>query len=157
MSHSRRDILKMLAAGGAIIAGEIWIPGKTLISIPKPSYSVARLMANWVLDFDAQEIRYVGADNGRSISVLDLYQAVQNVMYEPQYLEHSNPMHALTPYAMEMEKGFRIANDRSFDHLTDGTVIQRDEQGRKEYCRLLSVDIGPQELQNYALGIPNNA
>ena len=33
---NRRDLLKGLAAGGIIVAGELWIPGKKLISIPKP-------------------------------------------------------------------------------------------------------------------------
>jgi hypothetical protein len=30
----RRDILRALALGGAVVAGELWIPGKRLISIP---------------------------------------------------------------------------------------------------------------------------
>jgi len=34
---SRRSILRALALGGAVIAGELWIPGKKVISIPKLS------------------------------------------------------------------------------------------------------------------------
>ncbi len=32
---NRRELLRGLALGGAVIAGELWIPGKRLISIPK--------------------------------------------------------------------------------------------------------------------------
>jgi len=32
---NRRDLFKCLAAGGMVIAGELWIPGQKLISIPK--------------------------------------------------------------------------------------------------------------------------
>lgn len=47
---SRRSFLRGLALGGAIIAGELWIPGKKLISIPK----VPRVEG----DFDISAIRY---------------------------------------------------------------------------------------------------
>jgi len=32
---NRRELLKGLAAGGIFVAGELWIPGQKLISIPK--------------------------------------------------------------------------------------------------------------------------
>ncbi len=32
---SRREMLRALALGGAVVAGELWIPGQRLISIPK--------------------------------------------------------------------------------------------------------------------------
>ena len=38
---SRRELLKCLAAGGAIVAGELWIPGAKIISIPKPVFNAA--------------------------------------------------------------------------------------------------------------------
>lgn len=31
---NRRDLIKYLMAGGVIVAGELWMPGKKLISIP---------------------------------------------------------------------------------------------------------------------------
>ena len=34
---NRRGFLAGLMAGGVIVAGELWIPGQKLISIPKPS------------------------------------------------------------------------------------------------------------------------
>lgn len=34
MAISRRDLLRTLALGGAVVAGELWIPGQKLISIP---------------------------------------------------------------------------------------------------------------------------
>lgn len=32
--YTRREILRAAALGGMMIAGELWIPGQTLISIP---------------------------------------------------------------------------------------------------------------------------
>ena len=34
-NFTRRDLMKCLAAGGAVVVGELWIPGQRLISIPK--------------------------------------------------------------------------------------------------------------------------
>ena len=34
MSFSRREILRAIALGGGLIAGELWIPGARLIFIP---------------------------------------------------------------------------------------------------------------------------
>ena len=36
---SRRSFLRAVALGGAVIAGELWIPGQKLISIPKSTGS----------------------------------------------------------------------------------------------------------------------
>ncbi len=37
MNYSRRQILRAFALGGSfVVAGELWIPGQRLISIPKP-------------------------------------------------------------------------------------------------------------------------
>ena len=36
MDINRRDLLKCLAAGGMVVAGGLWIPGRKLISIPNP-------------------------------------------------------------------------------------------------------------------------
>lgn len=35
VGYSRRDLLKCLAAGGAVIAGELWVPGARKIFIPE--------------------------------------------------------------------------------------------------------------------------
>jgi hypothetical protein len=32
---NRRDVLRAIALGGGLIAGELWIPGQSLVSIPK--------------------------------------------------------------------------------------------------------------------------
>ena len=34
MNYTRRDLLKYLAAGGMVVAGELWIPGQTKIFLP---------------------------------------------------------------------------------------------------------------------------
>ena len=48
---NRRELLRGLALGGTVIAGELWIPGKKLISIPKPLPRVEG-------DFDISALRY---------------------------------------------------------------------------------------------------
>lgn len=37
MKYSRREILRAAALGGGLIAGELWWPGKRLISVPNTS------------------------------------------------------------------------------------------------------------------------
>ena len=37
MKFSRRELLKCLAAGGAVVAGELWVPGSTKIFLPSKS------------------------------------------------------------------------------------------------------------------------
>jgi len=34
MTYSRREFLRCLALGGAVVAGELWIPGQRVISLP---------------------------------------------------------------------------------------------------------------------------
>lgn len=53
---SRRQFLQALALGGAVIAGEIWIPGQRLISIPRPAWpwtaNPAMLLADFYQTFE---------------------------------------------------------------------------------------------------------
>lgn len=39
VNHTRRQLLRAAALGGGLIAGELWVPGAKLISIPKPRES----------------------------------------------------------------------------------------------------------------------
>ena len=34
--YSRREIMRAFALGGAVVAGELWIPGRVFISLPSP-------------------------------------------------------------------------------------------------------------------------
>lgn len=36
---NRRDVLRAIALGGGVVAGELWIPGQRVISIPKKIYT----------------------------------------------------------------------------------------------------------------------
>lgn len=45
---NRRQLLQALAAGGVIVAGELWIPGRKLISIPMPVSHNTKSM--WLFD-----------------------------------------------------------------------------------------------------------
>ena len=59
---NRRDLLKGLAAGGIIVAGELWIPGQRLISIPKPLYgtSMAEIMWPFQQEINRRLKLYIG-------------------------------------------------------------------------------------------------
>ena len=59
---SRRDVLRAFALGGAVVAGELWIPGRVLISLPSPRLpptedELERAVAKFLLH-DAEVIRY---------------------------------------------------------------------------------------------------
>jgi hypothetical protein len=56
---SRRSFLRGLALGGAVIAGELWIPGAKVISIPKRPLTEDNLEA---------ELKYVYRTYGTSIA-----------------------------------------------------------------------------------------
>ncbi len=50
-NYTRRELLRCLALGGAVVGGVLWIPGARLISIPRePEIALGRL----TLDFDTQ-------------------------------------------------------------------------------------------------------
>ena len=55
---SRRELLKCLAAGGAVVAGELWVPGARTIFIP--SHSLDESSGRWVsLNIDDFSRRYI--------------------------------------------------------------------------------------------------
>jgi len=47
---SRREFLAAMMAGGAVIAGELWIPGQKLISIPSRKIFIPDGRLAWVED-----------------------------------------------------------------------------------------------------------
>lgn len=60
-NHSRREILRAFALGGMFVAGELWIPGKRFISIPK----VAPVFPEgWVVAEEIIEPGQVGISSG---------------------------------------------------------------------------------------------
>lgn len=67
MNYSRRQILRAFALGGSfVVAGELWIPGQKLISIPKPQlkYKATEHLIEWSVQqmvdeaFDIEYKRY---------------------------------------------------------------------------------------------------
>ena len=69
MKYSRREILKCLAAGGVIVAGELWIPGarKIFISSAAPSSEYVEIYV---------DAGYVGRSDG---SILRPYTSMSDV------------------------------------------------------------------------------
>lgn len=55
----RRQLLKGLAAGGLIVAGELWIPGQKLISIPKRGLDCAYSLG-YIVTRETLESTYYG-------------------------------------------------------------------------------------------------
>lgn len=47
---SRREFLAVLAAGGMVVAGELWIPGQKLISIPSRKIFIPEGRLAWIED-----------------------------------------------------------------------------------------------------------
>jgi len=47
MGFSRREFLAVMMAGGAVIAGELWIPGQKLISIPSHKIFIPEGQLAW--------------------------------------------------------------------------------------------------------------
>lgn len=65
-NYTRRELLRCLALGGAVVAGGLWIPGARMISIPKePNIGIGYLE----LDFDKMRSNLF---EGR-----DLYEGLQ--------------------------------------------------------------------------------
>ncbi len=60
MNYNRRQIMRAFALGGMFVAGELWIPGQRLISIPKlrgTMEELEQIVARFLLN-DAEVIRY---------------------------------------------------------------------------------------------------
>ena len=47
---SRREFLAAMMAGGAVVAGELWIPGQKLISIPSRKIFIPEGTLAWMED-----------------------------------------------------------------------------------------------------------
>lgn len=60
MSFSRREFLAAMAAGGMVVAGDLWVPGEKLISIPRQKI--------WTFDDAPIVNRLYGYDDGGNYS-----------------------------------------------------------------------------------------
>ena len=100
---NRRELLLGLAAGGTVIAGELWFPGKKLISIPKPSlaYVVTRETI------------------GDKVVLLETFTALPNGTYlkilssEERIIQ--SEVHARCPYTNLQPGAKYISNEYWFD------------------------------------------
>jgi hypothetical protein len=72
---NRRELLKGLMAGGVIVAGELWMPGQKLISIPKtlPPNTVTMTVSG----LDAGDSVYCFEVDGEGKTVSEIYSQVK--------------------------------------------------------------------------------
>jgi hypothetical protein len=105
-------------AGGVMIAGDLWIPGQKLISIPngKVFYgpSIFELVGN--------DIRYIGPDD-KTVRVSEL----QNwIIKQFPKLMTDNPYDTMKPHMVSLRAGCRFDKP---EHLVDGTLSQDRTNG----------------------------
>ncbi len=117
------------ALGGGVVAGELWWPGKTVISIPKARPFGDVFLDDWVVRPNG-DIRYVGAtgSKGTYTTVLDLHRALTELSYRPCQeglcIIDPTPSARITDDHIELAKGLNI-DDSSAEHLYGGTIVQR--------------------------------
>ena len=122
---NRRDVLRAIALGGGIVAGELWIPGARKVFLPPRRTPI--LGGDWEFDTVTRTIHWAGRRNGKpSYTVLELYRYIQDAFDEPELIDEEMPVFAPTNELMSMENGWSISEE-GFGHLTEGTVRQGDE------------------------------
>lgn len=113
---NRRELLKGLMAGGIMIAGDLWIPGQKLISIPsKKIYTAPTLF-----ELSGQTIRYVGPEYDTA-TVSELYDWIKKQF--PKIMS-GDPYDTAKPHMVSLRHGYRVDKP---EHLVEGTLDQDRE------------------------------
>ncbi len=122
---NRRQLLQGLMAGGIIIAGELWIPGQKLISIPSGQvfgneygiHSAFRLI-------DRNTVEYIGADD-KVVNITEFYKWLKkhaaHMMREPYETDS---------LILSLKSGCSLTNP---EHLVNGTFTQDAEDSHGTY------------------------
>lgn len=137
-------------AGGIVVAGELWVPGQKLISIP----SGKRFMRYIELVGEGKS-HFIGVD-GNGFTVAELYRAVMDHFDEFEQMSCSTPMLAFTPQRAQIQDGWHITED-SYQHIHSGTIIERETQsiyathvGWGSEPHRLPLDLEPQPMERIA-------
>jgi len=120
---NRRELLKGLMAGGVIIAGELWIPGAKVISIPSKKAFYGPSIFEML---DDETVKYVGPAN-KTASVRSFHQWLWRNM-KPALVEGHRGGAAHDKVLLA--KGFRLMNP---EHLIDGEFMQ---DASDDHCTL---------------------
>lgn len=117
---NRRGFLAGMMAGGVIVAGELWIPGQKLISIPSGKvfgneYGIDSLFRM----IDRNTVEYVGEED-KIVSMTEFYDWMRKYARDALRLHDSEPM------MVSLSRGCRIINP---EYLIEGTLEQDRTNG----------------------------
>lgn len=116
---NRRELLKGLMAGGVIVAGELWIPGQRLISIPSGKVLTGSMFR---LDMETQTLSYIGPPD-KTVTVSQFYDWLITVLKaHTEDIVSSSEYDTEKPHMVSLKGEYRLENP---EHLTDGTLSQR--------------------------------
>jgi hypothetical protein len=110
---NRRGFLAGLMAGGVIVAGELWIPGQKLISIP----SGKQFYGPSIFELIGQDIKYVGPED-KTVSMRQFYNWLKSIGLDKQPLMD---MQTSNEGTVSLAHGYRIDKP---EYLTDGSLQQ---------------------------------
>jgi len=114
---NRRELLKGLMAGGVIVAGELWIPGQKLISIPSKQFWGPPVSSFFRLSLEDQTIEYIGPPD-QYVPMTELHN----------WLMKNNPHlmnHIENHRVVDLSRGCRFDKP---EHLTNGTLSQDSQR-----------------------------
>jgi hypothetical protein len=109
---NRRGFLAGLMAGGVIVAGELWIPGQKLISIPS-----GKIYTGQMFTLEGQTIKYIGHPD-KTVTINQFYEWLQKYS---KGLMRATMEDRDTPQMVSLSPGYRMVNP---EHLTHGTLAQ---------------------------------
>lgn len=95
MILSRREFMKAAAAGGMVIAGELWIPGKRLISIPETKPIV----------FES-DIVLASYDFGQTFFKLKMVDVLNDNIAHPLFARNGKPLTMLNPHTQQWTRAY---------------------------------------------------
>ncbi|MHC4312586.1 MAG: hypothetical protein ACYSW3_09010, partial [Planctomycetota bacterium] len=98
---------------GMIVAGELWVPGQKLISIP----SGKQFYGPSLFEMMGQNIRYVGPEN-KTVTVTEFYNWLRTQFPKTMI---GAPYDTVKPHMVSLRSGYRIENP---EHLVEGTLQQ---------------------------------
>jgi hypothetical protein len=101
-------------AGGIIVAGELWVPGQKLISIPNGKVFTGSMFR---LDMETQTLSYIGPPD-KTVPVSQFYDWLRKQTTE---LMLGTDYDTEKPHMVSLKGEYRLDNP---EHLTEGTLSQ---------------------------------